>query len=73
MYSSTIGAYQEIQSGTTVFPFFEANDNLFNFNQLFLADLKARSERCGQTDVSFCLKGPVELMHSANGFIRSVH
>ncbi|KAI9707898.1 MAG: hypothetical protein M1820_004504 [Bogoriella megaspora] len=50
IYSPTIGQYNHVQRNVPTYQFVKANNNLFNFNQSYLATLEQSSASCGFTD-----------------------
>ncbi|WVQ80585.1 hypothetical protein IAT38_002690 [Cryptococcus sp. DSM 104549] len=46
-YDPVIGAFDKVQQQMTAYPFIEANNNLFNFNQTLLDGFKLQHQNCG--------------------------
>ncbi|KAK4688407.1 hypothetical protein P7C73_g1706, partial [Tremellales sp. Uapishka_1] len=47
VYDPCIGEFDGIQEEYTAYPLIEANANLFNFNESFMANLKEMHQQCG--------------------------
>ena len=50
VYDPCIGEFDTVQEEIPTYPFIEANQQLFNFNESFMATLKSIHEDCGYAD-----------------------
>lgn len=50
VYDPCIGEFDYVQEEIPTYPFVEANNNLFNFNESFLATLESLHKSCGYAD-----------------------